>query len=366
MRLTREKVLASRESVAGQQDLFDQDEDSDTVEGTVTETSRKRRAAHTPSGSEAGDAGSESDDYVQVKTNDVKGQAHAAKESDEDMEGEPEDDSASDSDVDDEEAPDMDEANAQLNAALGELFKTKGFDAAMPDQGEDDSSDTEEMDDEQMFQLDEQMAHVFRERLKRAPNKKQGQKEARGNVVQLKNRALDFLEIYIKQEYLNHLCLTTLLPLLKLMRTTRTKQLSERAGNLIKTYTQKLKGSRTNVHIPDEDTEPEKREDATDSSDSTTPEKPINRVFDILCSIHGEVGRGGGSRAHTTACSQASLLLVKVSTRLDRAYVDSITDLYAITQKCWLNGHGKFVVQPSFFMDFINWGVEFAKKPADG
>lgn len=372
-------MLDKRESAAGQQELFDhQDEASETGDGTVTEPSRKRKANHTSSGSEAGDGSSEDDDDADgANANGVNANAHASEGSDEEMDLESEDDDSSQPDLDAPEGPDMDEAHAKLNSALGELFKTRGFDADMPDQGDEDDSDTEEMDDEAMFQLDERMAQVFRERLKRAPNKKQGQKEARENVVQLKNRALDFLEIYIKQEYSQHLCTTALLPLLRLIRTTRTKQVSERASGLVRLYAQKLKGAREDVlAVVPKDPETRQSPTKTETGNEAETEPPSALTRDereqkidvdwlhLLCAVHDEAGRGGGSRLHSAACSQASLLFVRLLTRTSRRHrrFGAITRIYADTQSRWLADRDNFALQPSFFVDFVNWGFEFGKQ----
>ncbi len=390
--LTDTQVLASKESVAGQQELFDQDEASDIDDGVTGETKRKRKAEQTPSGSEAEDAPSESNDTVfESGPNDVNGDAQEASSGDEDMDTDSDNGEVSESDADDSKV-DMDEEHAKLNAALAEIVKTKQFDIEMPDE-EDDSSDTEEMDDEQMFELDERMAQVFRERLKGSTNKKQERKEARGNVVQFKNRALDFLEIYIKQESSQDLCLTTLLPLLTLIRTTRSKQLSERACGLIRTFSQKSKGSR--------DTTAASKHTASSQDPSQKPniirealKEDDNKKLAILRQIHTEVNRGGGARTHTNACSQASLILIKLLTREPPSHeppghdhdpsqqrkhqkkpreddkdrddrvstnINKIMEIYADTQKNWLLGRKKNAVQPSFFVDFINWGVEFGK-----
>ena len=67
-------------------------------------------------------------------------------------------------------------------------------------------------------------------------------------------------------------------------------------------------------------------------------------------------------RAHTAACSQASLLLVKVLVAADRTNVERVVEIYAQTQAKWLLGEAR--VQPSLFSDFINWATSFSKGPS--
>ena len=299
---------------------------------------------------------------------------------------------------DDAPTKDMDEEVAKLNAALAEIVGTVPFDGkktmpkgpATDDEASDESDDDddEEMSDDQMFALDERMAEVFRQRqVNKSPQQQRRQetKDARGNMVQFKNRVLDFLEVYVKHEHVNPLCLTILLPLLKLIRTTRQKQLSERAAGLIRTLTQKCKGRDVPgllVHYTggsdegssdgdDVDEEAEEAEEAEEEEEGRKKDDDVVPTMNLLQLIHNEAGSAGASRLHGTACSQASLLIVK-TILYDGHYhrhgqgqlqcqqrLEGIVKMYGQSQIRWMMDRKDFMVQPTFFLDFVHWGQSF-------
>lgn len=335
------QVLQSKESVAGQHELFEQESGSDDGDG-VAEIAEANGHSEEP----AGKAGSFDNADIEMAEADDGHPSRAIKgeRSEHDNSHHASDDASDNSDADsqesDSDAPESDadaddDETAKLNAALAGIVKTKPFSEDVA-QGEGSSDDDEEMNDDQMFALDDRMSRVFKER-KKIPDEKRERREARQNVVNLKNRALDLLEVYIKQEHANPLCLDLLLPLLVLMRTTRSKQLSVRTGNLIRELARRAKSK----DLP-----------ATAS---------IEDAWDALRRVHDEITATEASRAHAAACSQASLLLVKVLVAADRANVEGVVRLYGATQTKWLMGRAR--VQPALFSDFINWSTSFAKVP---
>lgn len=296
----------------------------------------------------------------------------------------------------------LDEQIANLRGTVAKIKRTKPSNGDAADDTNDEDDSDARMDDEQMFILDERITEVLRERKIHSKRQKDGRKKAAGNVVQLKNRVLDFLDIYVKQEYTNPLSLTILLPLLHLIRTTRSKQLSERASTLVRALCKKCKGggpeapSKSRKRLGKKKVKGgslEKKKDDEDQMihndmDNDDDHDQVAERWDLLEQIHVEARKGSGSRPHATACSQSSLLLVRILLRRERgghqddddnnknrneededhrrrACVERIVDMYAETQKRWLlDRHPRrsglaIPIQSTFFMDFINWGVSY-------
>ena len=195
-------------------------------------------------------------------------------------------------------------------------------------EAEDSSSSDQDMDDEQMEALDEYLAKVFRER-KKVTNMKNEKKDAKESVINFKRRVLDLLEIYIKQQIAGSLTLKLLLPLLKVIRITTSPEISQKAYDVMRKYTQLCKGG----NVP-------KIENAND-------------IFHLLQDVHGEAMKQC-SNAHASACSQASLLLVRVLAFHDRENLRRVVKVYGNTQEKVLFDSG-CKVKTSFFTDWQNW-----------
>lgn len=233
------------------------------------------------------------------------------------------------------EASDADQAeleafDAKLAAALG---TRKGEDdlGAEDTEGSDEDMHEEDMDEQEMGALDEKLAEVFRAR-KPTFNKKQERKDTKEAIINFKRRVLDLVDVYLKQEYTNPLALELLPPLITTARTTSVKQISDRAHDVLQAFCSRCKGS----SIP-----------LIDHSGTA-----MNEVLVYLNAIHEEAG-WDNSRAHASACSRASILLVKV---LAKGEVDmgKVVDIYAATRKRQLL-NSSCRVQPMFFTDWNNW-----------
>lgn len=232
---------------------------------------------------------------------------------------------------------------AAFDAKLAEALGTRRADEDLA--ADDSSSDSGgEMNDEQMEAVDEMLARVFKAR-KRALNKKRDKKDARETMVNFKNRVLDLLEIYVKKCTSSVLALDLLLPLLRLTRTSTVKQLSQKAGNVLREYTRLCKGNA----LP-----------KLSSSDAEGDgEDQVQAAWDLLRAIHREAMLSGPP-AHAASASQASLLLVKVLVAHDKNNISAVVDLYAETRKTQLLSN-KCHVQPTFFTDWNNWCVNASK-----
>lgn len=307
--LTTIQILEAKENAAGQEEMFEKQDDED---------------------------GDEDEDMMDVDEEDsdvevVEGEA--AEDDDED------DDSASSDDEDEveEDTNDNEEAEfeAKLAAALGPHRAKSGDEGA----NDDDESDSD-MDDDEMEQVDTQLAKVFQAR-RDALEQKKDKKDAKENMVNFKNRVLDLLEIYVKKSHSSVLALDLILPLLRLSRKSSVKQISNKATGVLREYTKLCKGNA----IPT-------LKDASDTSDEA--------VWALLKDIHKEA-MYSGPQAHATACSQASLLVVKVLVAHDKKAIGEVVDVYGSTRKEQMLSN-KCHVQPTFFTDWNNWCVSASKQ----
>lgn len=264
---------------------------------------------------EVGEVGSASD----VEEVDMAEAGSTSPSTDEESDGGSSDTDAADSDEDGDE---LEALNAKLAQIVGNRTGKEDLDT------EDSSSSDEEMTDEQMFELNGSLENIFREQ-KKVTSKKTEKKDAKENIVNFKGRVLDLLEIYVKQEHGNGLALALSLPILVLVRTTTSPVVSRKACEVMREYARLCKGDGV-PHIED-----------------------AEAVFDLLQSVHIEAMKEG-SNALASACSQASLLLVRVLVAHDREHLRRVVRIYGATQENALfNSSCK--VKTSFFTDWLNW-----------
>ncbi|TKA80711.1 hypothetical protein B0A49_01114 [Cryomyces minteri] len=298
------EVLDQRENLAGQQALFEQeadqaeDLDAEDVEDTsdvkiVNETLQK-------ASNEDGDA----------DTNVPSSDDSSGDDDDEDAEN----DSTDDGDQRDEE----------LDMKLAELLKTAANGA-----GSDSSDGDADMDDEEMMALEPHLTKIFEER-KKLPNKKKEGRDAKETVINFKNRVLDLLAIYVKQQHANPLALHLILPLLRLVRTSTSKQLADKSAGLLKQY---FDACAKHKRLP-----------ALDAAD--------NSAWELLASAHEEALKGT-SKLHALACSRSHLFLTKVLTALDEENFERAEDVYDRSFQTW-RSDAKARVHESFFTEWLS------------
>jgi DNA polymerase phi len=292
------RVLETKENLQGQGEMFDAEGSEDDAVNGIN--------------------GSDSDMEVDSDVEEISDQGGRSSDesSEADVDGEDRE-SAEDEDNDQLAAFD-----AMLAAALG---TRKGEDdlAASDTSGSDD-----DMSDSEMEALDEKLTQVFRARKDLAKPKKKERKDAKENIVNFKNRVLDLIDVYLKQEYANSLSLQLVLPLLVLARRTNVKQLADRACSILRDFNGRCRGAK----LPQ----------------LADPEAALN----ILRAVHDEAGRPG-SNAHATACSSASILLVRILSN-NEVHAGVLTHLYADTMAKMLEDKDCHV-QPAFFTDWNNW-----------
>ncbi|KAJ5506218.1 DNA polymerase V [Penicillium expansum] len=303
--LTSTQILEAKESLAGQQEMFEEQDDEGEEEGE-----------------------DDDDEMMDVDEDELDsdvevieaGGSGSGSDSDEEEEEEEEEDN-------EEDAKEVAAFEAKLAAALG----THRAD-------EDESDSDADMNDDEMDELDDKLVQVFRARRQETSHRKD-KKDARENMVNFKNRVLDLLEIFVKKSHTRPLALDILLPLLRLSRRTSVKQIATKANGVLREYTKVCKGNSL----------PKVEDDAQ-----------AEALWELLRSVHKEASHSG-PMGHATACSQASLLVTKVLVAHDKDAIAGVVDVYAATRKDQLMST-KCHVQPSFFSEWNNWCVSASKQ----
>lgn len=292
------QILDAKENLAGQQEMFDQQEDGN-------------------------DDHHEDEDMIDADEVDED------EDGDEDSDKDPSSEEEESSEIEVEE--DEDEDDAELEAFDAKLAEALGTHRADKDLEEaSDSSSESGMDDDQMEAIDEQLVKVFKTR-SQIMSKKKDKKDAKENMVNFKNRVLDFVEIYIKKCHASIVALDLILPLLRLARKSTTQQICQKSHGVMREYVKSCKGPAI-PPLGDTDTEP---------------------VWELLQAIHKEATLSAPP-AHAASCSLGSLLVVKVLVAHDKQNVLRVVDVYGETRKQQLL-NTKCHVKPTFFTDWSNW-----------
>jgi DNA polymerase phi len=298
-------ILEKSENLSGQQELFEQ---ADDVE-------------------DDGESGSD-EDASDVEM--IDGEVGSDVELDSDVEvvedaesGASEDDSDGEADAED---ADLEDFENKLALALKTQKPT-----------EDDSDfDESDMDDEQMMALEGHLTTIFTERKKNTSNKKKDNKDAKENIVNFKNRVLDLLTIFAKQEHTNKLTLDLVLPMITLIKTTTSKQISEKAFGLLQQF---FNACNKTKQFPEAD--------------------EASEVLALLQSVHEEI-RANASKLHSNACSRSSLFLAKILVNMDAKHYSDVADCYSNLQKEWY-ADPKSQIQPSVFTEWTSWSITTKK-----
>lgn len=289
--------------MTGQEELFDRD---DEAGGSAPDEEQ-----YDASGLPGDDSSIHHDGHDDDDDDDDDSIANSTDESDE---------SYSENNEDDDEL-------AAFDAKLAQALETGPINRNEPLSSDDKPSDAD-MDDDQMEALDEQLAKIFKER-KIASSKKSQRKDAKEAIINFKCRVLELLEVFVKEQHTTPLGLKLLIPFLTTIRITKSNLVSKKACDLVREFARLCKGNNV-PYVEDPDA-----------------------VFDLLATIHAEAMREG-SHAYTSACSQASLLVVKVLMARDRENLRRVVRRYATTQESFMFDP-KCKVKTSFFSDWLNW-----------
>ena len=323
---TLARVLESKENAQGQQDMFeaarDEEEEADDNEDS--------------------DDNGELDSDVEMvngvdKDADSAPKSSSSSSSDSDSDDQKDDTSGAE-DAEDDTAS-QDPELAAFDAALASALGTSKPNPTDPDASSSSDSDSgSDMSDTAMLALDAKLSEVFRaRRAANPPNKAKQRRQTKEQLITFKNRVLDLVEIYLKQQTTNALGLGLVLPMLRGMKVTGTKQIADRMYSVLKEYCQRCKGPK----IPSA--------------------KNTELVLSMLRHVHDEACFES-SNAHSSASSQASILLVKVLLNSGGS-VGDVVDIYAQTRMRQLT-EKTCKVTPGFFTDWGNWCVSAREKLA--
>lgn len=311
-------TLAAAENAEGLRALFDTDADMEDAEEADG------------SDDESGIAS----DVEFIDMNDVEGaDGESAGEEDAEEDEEEEDDEEEDDDEDGSEAGDA-EGDGKLKALDDDLAKLLNSHRLDKDAEAASSDDDSDMSDSEMMALDAKLSDVFK-KLSKDNSKKKEAKDARDTVVNFKHRVLDLLAIYARREAASPLALGILLPVLELMRTTKTKDLSKKAGNVVAELPRAQKKLRTGK-----------------DGEEKTREVDLELLGALLASIHDEMTKGD-SHAHAKAASAAALLVVQAILTEDVGQFEQIWQAYGSLATRWAKQGGfQFA---TILTDWTNW-----------
>lgn len=327
--------LGANESTKGQKELFNTEDDGMDVDGEGSSDEDDDDVE------EISNIEIDSDvEFVDLGDADADGEEGDDDEEDEEEEDDDEDEDENDEDDDDEEAEgNAKEGRIEIDVPLSQILKSHRLDK---DAEAESSADEGDMSDSQMFALEDKLAEVFKQRAKARPDSKKQKKDAKQSVINFKNRILDFLDIYVKNEVLSPLAFSLLIPLLDLMRTTSTKTLASRACEIILNYQKGLKKARSASG----------NKDTAETEAAAAPVYDAEQLLSVLVEVHEEAGKDN-AHAYAKAASAASLIVASAMFATDKELVKQAAAVYAKTQSDWVLGQAK--LQNSFFADWNNW-----------
>ncbi|GAM86650.1 hypothetical protein ANO11243_046660 [Dothideomycetidae sp. 11243] len=325
-------ILDKTENLNGQKELFDNADDVESDDADLLEESSEDGGEDTSDDDDDDDDDSEDgEDASDVEIIDVDEDADSGDLVDSDVsEGTASSDSESS-----ENASETEDVDDEVTAFETKLAQTLGTSKAVIN-GDDaaDTSDESDMDDEQMMALDGHLTTIFKERSKQS-NKKKESKDAKGTVVNFKNRVLDLLAIYVKQCYQSGLAIDLILPLLRLTRTTQTKAVSERSFGVLKQLFD------------------------TCTKHKEWPDKSSDELLVELDGVHVEL-KQSTSKIHATAASRSGLFLAKLLVSKDKAFFADVADKYAGLQKEWFASN-QSKIPASTFTEWTSWTLNSRK-----
>ncbi|KAF4548989.1 DNA polymerase phi-like protein [Elsinoe fawcettii] len=311
------EILEKPENMSGQQELF---ENADEVAEMVVD------------GSEASSAGDSSDDLEASDVEMIEASDNDEADDSSDAEDASEDD---DSFTESSDGDKVSQPDDELTAFESKLAQTLGTSKiASHGNADDETSDESDMDDDQMMELDGHLTKIFQERTKES-SKKKDNKDAKGNVINFKSRVLDLLAVFVKQCYSRSVVLSTITPLLQLVRTTTNKELSSRAFNTLKALFD------------------------TCAKHKTFPDSFADDMFAVLSGVHQELAQSN-SKIHASAASRSSLFIVKAAALQDRAHYSRAVDMYSALQKSWY-ADPRSKIPAAAFTEWTSWSINSRK-----
>jgi DNA polymerase phi len=284
-------VLLTPETASGAEQLFDHEmivEDGETDDG-----------GDDSNGSEDGEEGG----------NEIENEEEENESDDEEESESGEDNDEMDEDMDEV----MDDADEELDAALSAALGTT---KELPGQA-DESSEGELMNDDEMVALDDNLAAIFRQHLK--PSRAKAAKDTREQMSTFKCKVVDLLEILIKDR--RDLCLDIILPLLQVLRLTKSDSVHSKTLQLLRKMA-KSKG----LPITSED------------------------LMGLLRKVHEDAEKAKNKDGNIH--SQLSIYIARIARTQGKE--EDVIGVYAETMRKWVK-NGKSMVRTGLFADWVNW-----------
>ncbi|KAK4497760.1 hypothetical protein PRZ48_010413 [Zasmidium cellare] len=300
-------ILSQKESLAGQQELFDQN-DEDEVNGGAEESDEED---------------DEDDDEEEI---DVEDMSDVELVNGEVVEKEDNDQSDDDGDEDEESGEGDEDEEAAFDRKLADALGTAGMES-------DEDSDGSDMDDDQMMALEPHLTNIFKER-KKGSSKKQDNKDAKENIINFKNRVLDLLTVFVKSQYAKDITLNLIHPLVSLTRTTTNQATAKKALGVLEQYFDSCKRFKSGPKI-----------------------ESASQYFTLLHAVHEEM-RQGGSKVHASACSRSSQFLAKLLIAKDEKHWEDVAIRYVKLQAEWRRDGEKSKIHPSVFNEWHSWSMQ--------
>lgn len=317
-------ILDRPENATGQDDLYEKEESVEDLDSDVSDIEAAESSCDTEDSSKS----TSEDEDEGAKINGISSEKEDPGEQvNNDNDAVDEDSNRETSSSSDQENGEDDEELLKFNSLLANALQVQNKDKAS---GENESSDESDMDDDQMMALESHLANIFKERKKTA-SKKREQKDAKEMIIAFKNRVLDLLLIYIRKQHANPISTSLVLPLLRLVRMSSSKQLAEKAFDHLKQYYDTCKSKGMPADVNDE------------------------VLWEILKNVHTEVTRST-NKMTASACSRSSLFIAKILVSKDSKNYGKILEQYALTQKDWYMDP-KSKINPSMFTEWISWSI---------
>lgn len=305
-------ILAASEDAQGQKNLFEGEEEYGASEETDNDES-----------SDEGEKGS--DDYSGDESDTAYGQSKHTSTKDEVEK----------------------ETNIKLANALG-INQYDGevkFDDLDSFGDDDDKYESESMDDEQMMAIDEELSRIFKERHAALSANNQNKKRAeqvlaKDQVILFKNRVLDLMESFLKQQPNSLLGLSFIRPLVNVINLTKDKNVGVKAHKLLKTKVSKVK--------------PSQEEIAAAYSSKEDIEYFTNKLLEDIKWLQDQAGTNSHNNAHGAACGQSCIIISKCLVSINKDYLKEIISIYAAAMTQW-SMDSKNKLHASMFFEFVNW-----------
>ncbi|KAJ9663983.1 DNA-directed DNA polymerase [Neophaeococcomyces mojaviensis] len=321
-------ILSTQESQGGQQELFE-DGMSDMEEGTESDEENAFQLEELDSDVEIVDVGSD------VENSEEDSSSDAASE----------EDSEAESGTHDE--PD-EEAMTSLESALAKALGTRKLtqdDIADTGSGSEDASDSDaDMSDSDMIELDDKLAEVFRNQQTQSSAqriRKEEMRNAKENVVNLKNRAMDLIELFFRLQQMRGVeCAQLLVSLLDMTRTTSSPQLANRGIDVIKAFVQKCRGAK----LPKVERDAETRA----------------RLKANLTQLHASLLEQDASNASIEAAGQLNVLLCRLLAGTGESHVLSFVN--DVSEQRRLEKDSKRKAFTDFWSRFDAWTKTLQQK----